>query len=88
MRGYQRYGIRLIEGSHTNDKVSNVTIQNVRVYDTRNNSQAVGIIEERGASNNRFLNNDLRNAGGNNSRDLILRSGSGSIAIGNILTGD
>jgi len=78
----------LIEGSHTNDKVSNVTIQNVRVYDTRNNSQAVGIIEERGASNNRFLNNDLRNAGGNRSRDLILRSGSGSIAIGNILTGD
>jgi hypothetical protein len=48
----------------------------------------VGIIEERGASNNRFLNNDLRNAGGNRSRDLILRSGSGSIAIGNILTGD
>lgn len=88
VRGYQKYGIRLIEGSHTNGKVSNVTIQNVRVYDTRKNSQAVGIIEERGASNNRFLNNDLRNAGGNRSRDLILRSGSGSIAIGNILTGD
>lgn len=83
---YSKYGVRLIEGSHTNDKVNNVTIQNLRVFAGSSTRQAVGIEESRGTSNNKFLNNDLRGAGRNKDYDLLLRSGSGSIAQGNILS--
>ncbi len=86
--GYSKYGVWLRNGAHTGGDTENVIIQNLRVYDNRNNSKAVGIEESRGTWNNQFINNDLRGAGGNRDRDLILRSGSGSIATGNILTGD
>lgn len=86
--GYKKYGVVLRDGAHAGGSTENTIIRNLRVYDKNNNSQAVGIEEQRGALNNQILNNDLRNAGGNRERDLILRSGSGSIAEGNILTGD
>ena len=86
--GYAKYGVQLSNGAHAGGDTRNVTIQNLRVVASRNHSQAVGIEESRGTWDNKFLNNDLRNAGRARSHDLILRSGSGSIAEGNILTGD
>lgn len=86
--GYSKYGVLLKGGSHTKDSTYNVTIRNLRVIASRNKSKAVGIEESSGAYNNTFINNDLRNAGRNRDYDLILRSGSGSRAEGNILTGN
>lgn len=75
-------------GSHTNDQTKNVKIQNLSIRDSRNNNQAVGLIEEAsGTSDNRFLNNDLRGASRNPDRELMVgRSSSNIILEGNLTT--
>lgn len=85
--GYGERGVHITNGAHAGGDSYNNTIQNLRVYGSRVNN-AYGILEGPGAWNNEFLNNDLRHAGANRSRDLVLRPGSGSVAAGNILTGD
>src|SRR5690606_38604697 len=65
---YGKYGVRLINGAHTGGDTENVTIQNLRVFGSRV-SNSVGIEESRGTWNNKFLNNDLRNAGATRERD-------------------
>ncbi|MEJ6951109.1 dockerin type I domain-containing protein [Natronospora cellulosivora (SeqCode)] len=73
--------IRLANGAHAGGPTRDVTIQNLRVY----GPHTFGIRDT--TDNNYILNNDLRNAGSNRSRDLVVE-GSNTVVEGNILTGD